>query len=469
MPELRHMKFLPVISLLLSILAAWFFLFGSHVDGESASDPTLKASDVWCVWEMWDASRVPVEGATWLRPGADEKLYKFSNDSLVVFHTSLAIDTDLLDATVLSMPYKAGYLVGTQAALDGWSENPGEMASKWKRSNESYTKLSRKDCTDGFFELQSGDDRIVVWGKADDIDGFTSHVYSNRTVFIREQTGFDSDLIERENSSRLDDYENHALLGVTRDHKEGIDMDIVWNPENSSVDAVSADGEVVWSKTTKGPPIGNSFEVDLYANNKYQTAFATPYALYVVDRLGHDVKGFPYDAEVSGFAVFDYDKNKKFRILLATTDGDIINLRAEGRLTSGWNFKRLTEDKHVVHLSHIRVGSKDYIYGGCYDGSVILLKRSGQVRGSTPVVVNPRSEPAFRLSNTIGKSTVIFIDSEGWLQELTLSEAEPVGISGRTRADKVTIQDIDADGKKEVVTYLNGVRSVWNSRNELVP
>jgi hypothetical protein len=72
------------------------------------------------------------------------------------------------------------------------------------------------------------------------------------------------------------------------------------------------------------------------------------------------------------------------------------------------------------------------------------------------------------LSNTIGKSTVLFIDSEGWLQELTFSEAEPVGISGRTRADKVIIQDVDGDGKTEVVTYLNGVRSVWNSRNELV-
>lgn len=468
MPELRRMKLLPFISLLLSILAAWFFLFGSHVDGESASDPTLKASDAWCVWEMWDASRVPVDGAAWWRPVSDEKLHKFSNDSLVVFHTSRAIDSDLLDAKVLSIPYKAGYLVGTQVALDGWSDNPGEMAAKWKISNESYTKLSRKDCTDGFFELQSGDDRIVVWGEADDIDGFTSHVYSNRTVFIREQTVLDSDLIERENPSRLDYYENQALLGVTRDHNKDIDMDIVWNPENSSVDALSAGGEVVWSKTIEGPPIGNSFEVDLYANNKYQTVFASPSALYVVDRLGRDLKGFPYDAEVSGFAVFDYDKNKKFRILLATTGGDIINLRAEGRLTSGWGFKSLTANKHVVHLAHIRVGSKDYIYGGCYDGSVILLKRSGKVRGSTPVVINPRSKPAFRLSNTIGKSTVIFIDAEGWLRELTLSEAEPVGISGRTRADKVTIQDIDADGKKEVVTYLNGVRSVWNSRNELV-
>ncbi len=94
MPELRSMKLLPVISLLLSILAAWFFLFGSHVDGESASDPTLKASDTWCVWEMWDASRIPVDGAAWWSPESGDKLHKFSNDSLFLFHVSRAIDTD---------------------------------------------------------------------------------------------------------------------------------------------------------------------------------------------------------------------------------------------------------------------------------------------------------------------------------------------------------------------------------------
>ena len=99
-----------------------------------------------------------------------------------------------------------------------------------------------------------------------------------------------------------------------------------------------------------------------------------------------------------------------------------------------------------------------------------MLLQDGISNVSSPenTLFNPRSSPAFRLSNTIGKSTVLFIDSEGWLQELTLSESEPVGISGLTRADNVTIQDIDGDGKTEVVTYLNGVRSVWNSRNELI-
>jgi len=468
MPELRSMKILPIFSVLLAIIATWFFLFGSNIDGEPAVDPTLGASDKWTVWEMWDASRIPVDGAKWWIPEPGEKLHKFSNEYYFLFHVEKPVNLDFNDYNVHSAPYKGGYLVGTEDALNEWSENPGIMSEKWKISGESYTKLSHKIGINEVFEFKAGDDRIVVWGEADEYEGFVAHEHFDRTVFTRENSEVTSGTDEIESFDHIDHYENQELLGVTRDHRAGTDMDIIWNKENSSVEAVRSGGEVVWSRKLEKTPLGMSYEVDIYANNKYQTAFSTSSAIYLVDLLGNDVKGFPYDAEVAGFTVFDYDKNKKYRFLVATTDGDILNLRAEGRNTSGWNFKPLTGGKHVVHLSHIRVSSIDYIYGGCYDGSVILLKRSGQIRGSTPVIVNPRYRPAFRLSNTIGKSTVLFIDADGWLQELTFSKAEPVGISGRVRADKVIIQDVDGDGKTEVVTYLNGVRSVWNSRNELV-
>ena len=44
---------------------------------------------------------------------------------------------------------------------------------------------------------------------------------------------------------------------------------------------------------------------------------------------------------------------------------------------------------------HIRVGSKDYIYTGCSDSSVLLLKRAGGIRASTSVEVHPQSAPSF--------------------------------------------------------------------------
>jgi hypothetical protein len=320
------------------------------------------------------------------------------------------------------------------------------------------------------FKLESGDERIVVWGDSINIEGFVAHIFRDRVVYTRvgEIEEFAIDQLQNDFQAENQMSESILMMGVTRNHRTGSDMDIVWNEVSYSVEAIGGGGDVVWSKVLSEKPLGESFEVDLYSNNKYQTAFATSSAVYLLDVTGKDVRGYPYEADITGFAVFDYDRNDKYRFLVATSSGKLINLKDEGRVTTGWNFKHLKGGNYIEHLAHLRVGSRDYIYGGCYDGSVLLLKRTGQVRGSTPVRVAPISKPAFRISNTIGKTTVLFIDSSGWLRELTLAEAEPVGISGLTRADRVSLQDLDGDGKLEVVTTLDGVRSVWNSRNELV-
>ena len=96
----------------------------------------------------------------------------------------------------------------------------------------------------------------------------------------------------------------------------------------------------------------------------------------------------------------------------------------------------------------------------------MLLSRSGERRVETSVAVSTTHHPSFRLGSSINNSTVLFIDDDGWLQELTFGEATLVGMSGLTRADSVSVEDLDGDGKKEIVVMLNGVRSVWNSRNE---
>jgi len=464
------MKVLPIFSFILALGAAWFFLFGSNVEGELSENPTLYASDVWDVWERWDSSELPVDGAEWWNPAEDEVLYKFSNSEHFVFHVSRNIDSLKLN----SKHYRGGYLVGSEVSLNLWSDNPGFMSEKWKVSAESYIRLSEITATDdssqNVFKLESGDERIVVWGDSINIEGFVAHIFRDRVVYTRvgEIEEFAIDQLQNDFQAENQMSESILMMGVTRNHRTGSDMDIVWNEVSYSVEAIGGGGDVVWSKVLSEKPLGESFEVDLYSNNKYQTAFATSSAVYLLDVTGKDVRGYPYEADITGFAVFDYDRNDKYRFLVATSSGKLINLKDEGRVTTGWNFKHLKGGNYIEHLAHLRVGARDYIYGGCYDGSVLLLKRTGQVRGSTPVRVAPISKPAFRISNTIGKTTVLFIDSSGWLRELTLAEAEPVGISGLTRADRVSLQDLDGDGKLEVVITLDGVRSVWNSRNELV-
>ena len=454
------MKVLPIFSVLLAAGAAWFYLFGSTSEGGEVESPTEYASDFWDVWERWESEDEAV-------------LYRFSIPNKEVFH--IAHKNNITSVEGYSggemeiKPYRGGYLVGTLSSLEKWVDEPGEMSEKWTVSSDKY--LALENLRDGRFKLLAGKNKIVVWINSFDepeiIDGFSASLLDDRTVYTRIEV----DEVDEEVVNPVSRVIAHDILGLTRNHRNGSDLDIVWNVDLNAVQAMGSGGEVVWSKILEEglEPIGMSFEVDLYGNNKYQTAFAVASAIFLVDILGNNVKGFPYQENgITSFAVFDYDHNDKFRFLVGTDAGRLYNLRGEGENTPGWNFKVLRNGVSIQQLSHLRVGQSDYIYAGCSDGSVRLLRRNGQLRGSTSVRVNPTFTPAMRLSSTIGKTAVLFIDEQGWVQELTFADAKHVGMSGLAQADKVSLIDMDGDGVEEVVTELNGVRSVYNSRNEKI-
>lgn len=454
------MKVLPIFSVLLAAGAAWFYLFGSTSEGGEVESPTEYASDFWDVWERWESEDEAV-------------LYRFSIPNKEVFHiahkNNIASVEGYSGGEMEIKPYRGGYLVGTLSSLEKWVDEPGEMSEKWTVSSDKY--LALENLRDGRFKLLAGKNKIVVWINSFDepeiIDGFSASLLDDRTVYTRIEV----DEVDEEVVNPVSRVIAHDILGLTRNHRNGSDLDIVWNVDLNAVQAMGSGGEVVWSKILEEglEPIGMSFEVDLYGNNKYQTAFAVASAIFLVDILGNNVKGFPYQENgITSFAVFDYDHNDKFRFLVGTDAGRLYNLRGEGENTPGWNFKVLRNGVSIQQLSHLRVGQSDYIYAGCSDGSVRLLSRNGQLRGSTSVRVNPTFTPAMRLSSTIGKTAVLFIDEQGWVQELTFADAKHVGMSGLAQADKVSLIDMDGDGVEEVVTELNGVRSVYNSRNEKI-
>ena len=253
-------------------------------------------------------------------------------------------------------------------------------------------------------------------------------------------------------------------LGQVRNHRTGKRLAI--RLEDGAVKAYEADN-VIWSIPIEGDLLGTAHEVDLYANGKYQTAFATTRGVHLIDVLGREVKGFPIaPAEgVTAWLLTDYDRNRKYRFLVATGDGKLLNYREEGERTPGWQFE--PGRAPIAHLAHLRVGARDYLYAGQTDAQVRLLSRTGSDRATTSVQVP--SAPAFRLSSTIGESTVLYIDAEGWVEERTFGSNEPVGMSKRTRGARVTVQDSDRDGKPEIEVWdAAGGSTLWNHRNEPV-
>lgn len=260
-------------------------------------------------------------------------------------------------------------------------------------------------------------------------------------------------------------------MGEVRNHRTAGVMQIVRTDEG--VGAFDSDGNRIWEVYSEEPLPGGAQEVDVYVNGKYQTMFCTHDGLQLVDVRGRQVPGFPLRGEWTAWALVDYDANNKYRYLLGSSSSGLVeNRRGEGAKTAGWKHRpdvSIDVASSIVHIEHLRLGSRDYVYVGRANGQVELLKRNGQTRALTPVrVVTNGSAPAFRLGGNLDGTSVLFVDATGWVREFTLAQGEEVGLSGMMRADRVEIQDLDGDGIQEVVVWAQGIRTVWNARNEQV-
>lgn len=257
-------------------------------------------------------------------------------------------------------------------------------------------------------------------------------------------------------------------LGQARNHRSGKTMRITWNASENKVVSRQGD-ETIWSLLLQAGevPLGKVHEVDLYRNRKFQVVVGTNQAVHCIDVLGREVRGYPLrpNHPISALAVVDYDGQRAYRLLIGTSDGRLLNFREEGEQTPGWRHKSQTSA--IAHIAHVRVGVKDYLYTGTVDGSVRLLKRSGEDRYTTSVKVPSTSPPAFRVGSSIENTTVLFVDGAGWVREQRLGNAEDVGLSRMVKGVAVAVSDINRDGIPEVIVeQADGGHSVWNARNE---
>ena len=82
---------------------------------------------------------------------------------------------------------------------------------------------------------------------------------------------------------------------------------------------ISNKGVVLWKRKLSGRVLGSVKQVDLYRNGRLQLVFSTPNRVYIINRNGKNVDGFPLkfkDEITQPLAVFDYDKQRNYRFLI---------------------------------------------------------------------------------------------------------------------------------------------------------
>ena len=157
--------------------------------------------------------------------------------------------------------------------------------------------------------------------------------------------------------------------------------DILVQDITNAIHLINPDGKIIWTEKVDGPLIGKINEVDIYRNGKRQMAFTTKNTLYVLDRNGKNIAPFPIkfkDPITQPLAVFDYDKNRKYRFLV-TQGRDVYMYDSVGKSVKGFTFKKASSEI-VLPPQHLQLGTKDYIAIAEENGTLNLLSRRGKPR-----------------------------------------------------------------------------------------
>ncbi len=277
----------------------------------------------------------------------------------------------------------------------------------------------------------------------------------------------------------------HETLTAIRNHTDNTWYTLVQDSANV-VHAISATGKAMWTYNAGAHVIGRIEGVDLYKNGKIQSTFATTEAVHAIDLLGRKVDGFPIRVKSSGteittpLFIADYDNNRNYRFIFATSDGELHNHTADGKATRGWNYNR--KGASARHIAHLKAGNADYLFVAYADGKVDLLKRNGEPRYasrlSLPMYIG---EPVFRVTSDIARSSVIVTDTSGAVVEGVFGQADGsvsrlVGAKQRATGglllvdlDRDRVDDLFYTTDTSVVGLVSGLEFNRSFRSDVLP
>lgn len=229
-------------------------------------------------------------------------------------------------------------------------------------------------------------------------------------------------------------------------------LQVLVQDRDHRISLISCTGKLLWQRQLDGPLLGGPSLVDRYRNGKLQLLFNTAGKLYLIDRLGRDVEGFPRalkDSACAPLAVFDYDRKKDYRILVPTFRGGLLNLDMDGKPVSGWEVKQLPSPA-LAAVEHVRIKDKDFLVVPLRNGSIAVLDRRGVARYPAKLrMLHIDQFLGSREAMSIGDRSMLWSDSAGAVLSGTLDGQ--VDTLSQAASGKIAVFDADGDGHDEVL------------------
>ncbi|MBR5499235.1 MAG: hypothetical protein IKV75_03640 [Bacteroidales bacterium] len=114
---------------------------------------------------------------------------------------------------------------------------------------------------------------------------------------------------------------------------------------------LSQDGKDLWGVPFSDPLCGRAGTVDYFANGKLQILFCASDKLYLIDRLGRYVTGFPLSLGkevLLGPDIYDFNGAKKYNIMVLHKDNTVEMYNLKGQKPASW--KGITSSETIKNL-----------------------------------------------------------------------------------------------------------------------
>ncbi|GAA4272794.1 hypothetical protein U6A24_08575 [Aquimarina gracilis] len=354
-----------------------------------------------------------------------EAKYYFVKDEFVVLGSSTSTLRDII-ANILNQTliYQQTYYKNTVKDL---SDNASILIAGSTQNLKNYISEYTEDkLKDQWENLRDKDHPIGLIQIIKENDFAHIHAVLKKEIAKGAATSVTqvaSTTLEKEVLNKPVLVKNHRTKG----------MDIAIQDIENNLYLISDKGDIFWKKKIDGEILGEIQQIDIYKNGRFQLLFNTANTLYLVDRDGKDVAPYPKKFEktiTQPLALFDYDKSKRYRIVL-TQGNELTMLNAEGEIVTGFGFKG-TDSNLIISPKHIRIGTKDYILLSEENGKLSILDRLGRTRVTVKDKVNFSKNEWYQYQDKFTSTTkdgkLIQIDEKGGVVTQNLNLGENNGI-----------------------------------------
>lgn len=261
--------------------------------------------------------------------------------------------------------------------------------------------------------------------------------------------------------------ETNSLWEVSLDAPVAIKPKVVNNHINQTKEIIVQDingtlylinnkGEIVWRKKLEETILSDITQIDRFKNNKLQYVFNTRNYIYMLDRNGDFCQGFPVKLKypaTNTLSVFDYEKNRDYRLMIACDNKRVYNYDADGENVMGWEFT-LMKNAIIHPVQHFIINGKDYIITIDKSGEIRLVDRKGKsiLEFNQKIPVAKNSDFYIDKGKELNSSFIVASDSLGRVMKFKFTDRlDIIELKGAGKNHYFDYKDIDDDDKRDYI------------------